>query len=114
MSAAQHAIPERIRRHVAAFNEAVRTHRYEALAARFTDEARMSFAGLPIGPFAGRDAILGAYRASPPDDTMDIASATSDGQTDRVRFRWSRGGTGTMTLHWHGELVESLEVEFDE
>jgi hypothetical protein len=35
-----------------------------------TPDAELEFVGIPVGPFAGRDAIGEAYRAQPPDDQI--------------------------------------------
>jgi hypothetical protein len=73
----------------------------------------MSFAGVPAGPYQGRDAIAAAYEAQPPSDTMSVTSVATDGDTDVVRFAWDVGGTGTMTLHWRDGRVASLHIAFD-
>ena len=108
------SVPERVSRHLASFNRAVETDSYQELAERFAPEAVMSFAGVPVGPYQGREAILAGYEEAPPDDTMEATSVSSVGSTDVVRFRWSRGGTGTMTMEWAGDLLAKLEVAFDE
>jgi steroid delta-isomerase len=36
----------------------------------FSEDAELSFEGIPVGPFVGRDAIGEAYRAQPPDDEI--------------------------------------------
>ena len=64
----------------------------------------------------GRDAILAAYEARPPDETLqvlDVADDPAEPGTDVVRFRWASGARGTMRLRWRGELVAELEVRFD-
>ena len=53
---------DRVRRHVAAFNTAVESGDWSDFATRFTEGARMTFVGVPAGPFAGRDAIAEAYQ----------------------------------------------------
>lgn len=103
----------RVSEHLGAFNEAVMSGEFAGFADRFSEDAVMSFVGVPAGPFHGRDAIRAGYRAMPPDDTMVAISADTLGDTDMVRFRWSRGGSGTMILHWAGDLVAGLEVAFD-
>jgi hypothetical protein len=32
----------------------------------------MAFEGVPVGPFAGKDAIAQAYHEQPPDDELDV------------------------------------------
>ncbi|HSJ83511.1 MAG TPA: hypothetical protein VLA91_06805 [Acidimicrobiia bacterium] len=62
----------------------------------------------------GRSAILAGYREMPPDDTMEITSVQSDSGIDTVRFLWSQGGTGTMTMRWEDDLLAELTVVFDQ
>jgi len=74
----------------------------------------MEFVGVPAGPFQGRDEIAAAYRDSPPDDTMAVRSVDPGGTSDVVRFAWTAGGSGTMTLEWTPDgLVRELVVVFD-
>jgi steroid delta-isomerase len=40
------------------------------MAAAFSEDAELVFEGIPVGPFAGRDAIAEAYRTQPPDDEI--------------------------------------------
>jgi hypothetical protein len=72
---------DRVAAHVEAFNHAVATGDWETFATRFATDARMSFPGLPIGPYDGREAIAAAYRDNPPTETMTITGATTTGTT---------------------------------
>jgi steroid delta-isomerase len=101
------------RAHIDRFNAAVTSGDWSAFIAGFHPEAVMTFVGPPVGPFTGRDAIAEAYAADPPDDTMRLVDTTSGGGGDIVSFAWSRGGTGTMTLHYRDGLVSVLTVAFD-
>ena len=40
------------------------------MVSRFAEDAELVFQGIPVGPFAGRDAIAAAYREQPPDDEI--------------------------------------------
>src|SRR5262249_5772510 len=44
-------ISERAARHVAAFNDSVRSGEWADFARRFTPDATMRFVGIPVGPF---------------------------------------------------------------
>jgi steroid Delta-isomerase len=101
------------RAHIDRFNAGVTTGDWAAFVAGFAPDAVMTFEGPPVGPFIGRDAIAEGYAAGPPDDTMQITSVHSAGDTDKVAFRWSRGGTGTMTIRRRGDLITGLAVAFD-
>ncbi|GAA1644932.1 hypothetical protein GCM10009744_39510 [Kribbella alba] len=83
---------------------------WTSFAARFAEDARMSFPGLPIGPYDGRAAIAKAYQDNPPTETMTILS----GDDHKVRFRWSSGNTGTMHLTWTPTAhLSTLTITFD-
>jgi steroid delta-isomerase len=105
-------ISERAARHVAAFNDSVRSGGWAAFAERFTPDAIMRFTGVPIGPFAGRAAIAVGYAAQPPSDTLTVTRAASCGDVDELWFAWDNGGTGTMILRWSDDLIAELSVTF--
>ena len=107
------AVAARVVGHAAAFDEAVRSGDWAAFADRFTGDAVMSFPGLPVPDAHGRTAIAAAYVAKPPDDTMLVTGATTNGDVDDVEFAWSRGGTGRMRITWAGDLVAGIAVAFD-
>ena len=102
------------RAHVDRFNAGVRSGDFGPMVAHFSDDARLAFEGLPVGPFHGRPAIATAYREQPPDDEIAILEvAEPDVSTVIGRYEWHRGGTGTMTLHHTGGAITALEVSFD-
>jgi steroid delta-isomerase len=104
---------QRVREHLERFNTAQRSGQWAPFVATFTEDAAMSFAGVPAGPYQGRDAIGRAYEQQPPSDTMSATSVATEGDTDVVRFTWDAGGTGTMTLRWRDGQVAALHVAFD-
>jgi steroid Delta-isomerase len=107
-------ISERATRHVAAFNDAVRSGDWADFAGRFTLGATMRFIGVPVGPFAGREAIAAAYAAQPPSDTLTVTRGVSSGEVDELWFGWdSSSTTGTMTLRWSGDLIAELTIAFN-
>ncbi len=81
-------------------------------ADRFTPDARMTFVGVPAGPYTGRDAIAAAYELQPPTETLEAIRIETDGNTDVVEFVWASGGSGTMRLEWNAGRVAMLEVVF--
>jgi RimJ/RimL family protein N-acetyltransferase len=107
-------LDEAVRRHCARFNEAQRTGDWAPFVAGFAGDARMAFTNVPVGPFVGRAAILAAYRAQPPTDTMTLQAVEPvDADTALARFRWDHDGPGTMLLRYRdGELVD-LEITFE-
>ena len=111
MSAGQ--VSERAARHVAAFNDGVRSGNWAEFAARFTPDATMRFAGIPVAPFTGREAIAAGYAAQPPTDTLTVTRAACSGDHDELWFAWdSSGETGTMLVRWRGDLIAELTVTF--
>jgi steroid delta-isomerase len=56
--------------HVERFNHGVRTGDFGLMVAAFSPDAELVFEGIPVGPFAGREAIAEAYAAQPPDDEI--------------------------------------------
>jgi steroid Delta-isomerase len=106
-------VSERAARHVAAFNDSVRSGKWRDFASRFTPDATMRFVGIPVGPFTGREAIAAGYASQPPSDTLTVTRGVSSGNVDELRFAWdSSGAAGTMLLHWSGDLIAELTVTF--
>jgi steroid Delta-isomerase len=105
-------ISERAARHIAAFNDSVRSGDWAAFADRFTPDATMRFTGIPVGPFTGREAIAAGYATQPPSDTLTVIGGVSSGDVDELWFAWDSGGTGTMILRWSDDLIAELNVTF--
>jgi ketosteroid isomerase-like protein len=107
---------ELLERHVEAFNAAVRSRDFSPLVALFADDATLEFAGVPVGPFRGHDAIAAAYAAQPPSDTMSVlAVRTADDGTVIEDFSWSSDGgarSGEMRLTVESGLIRRLVVVF--
>jgi cysteine desulfurase / selenocysteine lyase len=101
--------------HIERFNAGVRSQDFGEMVRHFSDDARLEFVGIPVGPFEGREAIAQAYRDQPPDDEIDTLSVDEpDGATVVGRYAWrSSGDTGTMTLSHRGREITGLRVAFD-
>jgi len=107
-------VSERAAKHVAAFNDTVRSGDWADFAERFAPDATMRFVGMPVGPFTGRAAIAAAYATQPPSETLTVIRGVSSGDVDELGFAWDGSGTtGTMTLRWSGKLIAELIVAFD-
>lgn len=105
---------DRVADHLKLFNAAVRSGDWTAFLATFAEHARVEFTGVAAGPYIGRDAIVEAYRSTPPDDTIEAFDVRSTDTTDTIRFEWSRGGTGTLWLAWTGGgEINRMVVDFD-
>jgi steroid Delta-isomerase len=102
--------------HVRRFNEAVRSGDYEPMLAAFAPDAEMAFEGVPVGPFAGRDAIAAAYARQPPDDEVVLLGEVRvDGDTEESDYAWASEGTraGRMILTAREGQIARLVVTFE-
>jgi steroid Delta-isomerase len=61
------------------FNVGVRTGDWEPMLELLAPYAELEFVGIPVGPFAGREAIGEAYRVQPPDDELVLLETPGDG-----------------------------------
>jgi ketosteroid isomerase-like protein len=105
-----------LERHVETFNAAVRSGDFAPLVALFAEDATLEFAGVPVGPFHGRDAIAAAYAAQPPTDTMTVLDVrVEDDGTIVEPFSWASDGgarSGEMRLVVEAERIRGLVVAF--
>jgi steroid delta-isomerase len=111
------ALSEFLERHVETFNSAIRSGDFAPLVALFAADATLEFAGVPAGPYRGRDAIAAAYAAQPPTDTMTVlAVRVADDGTVVEPFSWSSDAgarSGEMRLVVRGGEIHRLVVAFD-
>lgn len=105
---------DRAHLHVNRFNRAVVTGDWDSFVAWFVPDGEMVLAGPEVPVLEGREAILDAYLADPPTDTMHVLaareSAPDDQDGDVVDYSWSQGGGGSMLLVWDGDHVRSLTL----
>jgi steroid Delta-isomerase len=102
--------------HVKLFNAAVRSGDFGPMLENFADDATMAFEGVPVGPFAGRDAIAAAYREQPPDDELDVLDVRQDGDTVVAGYAWRREPdvrAGELRLTVESSRISRLVVTFD-
>ena len=102
--------------HVRRFNEAVRSGDYAPMVAGFAADAEMSFRGVPVGPFAGREAIAEAYAQQPPDDEILVLGRPRvEGETVETDYAWVREGTraGRLILTAREGEIARLVVTFE-
>jgi hypothetical protein len=98
-----------LEKHVARFNEGVRTGEFGAMVAAFSEDAELRFEGIPVGPFVGREAIADAYRAQPPDD--EIVLLDDDGT-----YAWAKEPAvpaGRMFLTERDGKIARLVIRYD-
>jgi len=103
-----------VERHCELFNDCVRTGDWAPFMATFADDARMSFANQPVGPFVGRDQIAVAYAEQPPTDTLTLEAVEAlDPDTAHVQFAWDNTGQpGEMLVRWREGQVASVDVRY--
>jgi len=100
-------------RHVAGFNEGVRSGEWSAMLAQLADDAELEFVGIPVGPFRGRDAIGEAYRAQPPDDELVVLEPLGG---DAVVYAWSQEPerpAGELHLTVRDGRIERIRVLYE-
>ncbi len=79
------------------------------MVAAFSNDAELDFEGIPVGPFAGREAIGDAYAAQPPDDEIVLLD-------DAGRYAWSKEPTvpaGQMFLTERDGEIARLVIRYD-
>jgi steroid Delta-isomerase len=95
--------------HVDRFNEGVRSGDFGPMVAAFAEDAELVFEGIPVGPFAGREAIGEAYAEQPPDD--QIVLLDGDGT-----YAWAKEPAvpaGQMFLTERGGEIARLVIRYD-
>ena len=89
----------------------------DALGECLADDARLEFEGVPVGPFAGREAIIAAYIERPPDDEVRILDAAEAEGGVEARYSWAvapERQAGRMLVTLRGAAIERLVVTFEE
>jgi RimJ/RimL family protein N-acetyltransferase len=100
--------------YVARHNLGIRHGDWESLGECFADDAVLEFEGIPIGPFAGRGAIVSAYTERPPDDEVRVLSA-DEGDPVVARYAWaaaSEKDAGRLELTLAEERIARLLVGY--
>ncbi|HZO63281.1 MAG TPA: GNAT family N-acetyltransferase [Gaiellaceae bacterium] len=102
--------------YVARHNLGVRTGDWEALGECFAEDGRLEFEGVQVGPFAGREAIVAAYRDRPPDDEVLVLAAKERPDGVEARYSWAvapERPAGRMVLGLRDGTLERLLVTVD-
>ena len=98
-----------LQQHVERFNDGVRSGDFGSMVAAFTEDAELVFEGIPVGPFAGREAIAEAYAAQPPDDEI----ALLDGEGTYAWAKEPERPAGQMFLTERDGEISRLVVRYD-
>jgi hypothetical protein len=100
--------------YVVLFNEGVRTGDWEPLLELLAPDAELEFSGIPVGPFAGREAIGEAYRLQPPDDELVVLEPRGDLGTV---YAWAQEPTrpaGEVHLEERDGAVVRIRVLYEQ
>lgn len=103
--------------YVARHNQGVRTGDWEPLGECLAEDASLEFDGVPAGPFAGREAILAAYRERPPDDEVRVLSAEETADGVDADYSWAVAPerlAGRMLFTLRDSAIERLVVTFED
>jgi len=100
--------------YVARFNAGVRSGEWEPMLELVAPDAVLEFSGIPVGPFAGREAIGDAYRAQPPDDELVLLDRFDE--TSAV-YAWAREPArpaGEMHLEERDGAIVRIRVLYEQ
>jgi steroid delta-isomerase len=109
-------VNELLERHVERFNAGVRTGDWGPMLAQFDETAELEFRGIPVGPFAGKDAIAAAYREQPPDDELRVLEERDRADGVDARYAWlaqPEVAAGEMLITADVGRIQKLVVTFD-
>lgn len=98
------------------FNEGIRSGDFVPMVSGFAVDAVMAFEGVPVGPFAGRDAIGRAYAEQPPTDEIRLLGApTTEGDAVESDYAWAAEGSraGRIILTARNGAIARLIVTFE-
>jgi hypothetical protein len=102
-------------RHLAAVNAVAAGGDARHLAGGLTPDCTMTFVGIPVGPFVGREAVVAAYRANPPDDQVVVLDRQLTEGRIEATYAWSAEPgrpAGRIILELEGELVKAWTVDY--
>ena len=107
-----------VARHVALFNEGVRTGDFTPWFNTFTDDAVLTVTGAPMPPAHGRAAIEAVYKGRLPASEMSLtAGSPADPTAETVfgEFFWVRAPDtgGRFTLWLEEGRVTRMDLELD-
>jgi steroid Delta-isomerase len=104
-----------LREHVERFNAGVRSGDFGPMLAAFAEDAELTFEGVPVGPFQGREAIAEAYASQPPDDEIRVLDTHEEPGKLIAAYAWSSEPAtraGEMHLSHQGGRIKRLLVTF--
>jgi hypothetical protein len=109
------AVTPVLERHVARFNEGIRSGDFGPMLEQFAEDGELVFEGVPVGPFAGKAAIGAAYRERPPDDEIDVLTTREEEGELVADYAWRARPdvrAGELRLTVAGGKIRRLLVTF--
>jgi hypothetical protein len=100
--------------YVERFNTGVRTDDWSSMLELVAPDSELEFVGIPVGPFAGRDAIGEAYRMQPPDDELVLLEPR--GELGAV-YAWAKEPerpAGELHLEEHAGAIVRIRVLYEQ
>jgi hypothetical protein len=100
--------------YVEQLNAGVRTGNWEPMLELLAPDARLEFTGIPVGPFAGREAIGEAYRTQPPDDGIVLLDRLGDLS---AVYAWAKDPArpaGEMHLEERAGAITRIRVLYEQ
>jgi len=100
--------------YVERLNAGVRTGEWKPMLELVAPDAELEFVGIPVGPFAGREAIGDAYRTQPPDDELVLLDRL--GETSAV-YAWAKEPArpaGEMHLEERDGAIVRIRVLYEQ
>jgi ketosteroid isomerase-like protein len=95
-------------KHVEGFNEGVRTGDWSRMLALLHDDAELEFAGIPVGPFRGKQAIRDAYEQQPPDDEIVLLAGDAYAWAGEPALR-----AGELRLEERDGKIARIRVQYE-
>jgi len=108
-------VTDLLTRHVALFNDGIRTGDFGPMVSWFTDDAELIFENIPVGPFQGRDAIADAYASQPPDDEIVLLDVRDEDGLLVASYAWNSAPeefAGEMVITPDGDRIARLVVVY--
>ena len=100
--------------YVERFNAGVRSGDWSSMLELVAPDAALEFVGIPVGPFAGREAIRDAYRVQPPDDELVLLEPR--GELGAV-YAWAKEPerpAGELHLEEHDGAIVRIRVLYEQ
>ena len=106
---------ELFQRHIALFNQGVRSGDFGPMLEQFTEDSDLLFEGIPVGPFRGKAAIVAAYAAQPPDDEIEVLEIREQAGKILAAYAWHASPgkhAGEMIITSAGDKIARLLVRY--